>query len=454
MRHFLFFYFLLVCFGAQGQSELPAQEFTLTFDYGRAPLTEATVEELDSLLRFQPPGSGVHLLLLNKKEYKQEGKFQRELSNSRYKNAREWFKDHLNSRFTVSEVVIPVGTQRKKGKKQTAMAGSNASYKQFAKPKSGVYSIVLWKAEDGNYGYTNTASLEEEEFEWSKKVNCAWGKEFNAGQAMVYVPPNAFRTKGGGEACCDVEVRCKTYLSKMDMVRGQLSTKSGNRILETGGMIYISAWCNDQELELKPNVQLVIYFPNEDASQDKDMRVFTGVESKENINWVEDEQGSVAVIDFLDDRWEEDGFNILIGDVGFEDSEEMGMYVGVNGYVMKTGNLGYINCDRFYDLKEEEKTDLYMVLKSKDEVPPLAVRMVFEDINSVLSGYKSDRPSEIVFGDVPRAEGVLLLAYGVKGDAYFLAHQNVVTAQGDEHVLIVEKMDKLTFEAKLKTLLN
>ena len=79
----------------------------------------------------------------------------------------------------------------------------------------------------------------------------------------------------------------------------------------------------------------------------------------------------------------------------------------MQGYVMTVSDLGWINCDRFYDIETE--SELIVDLGRNEAI---AVRIIFKDINSVLPGYKVDDYGKVKFEGMPAGEEVIVLAFG------------------------------------------
>ncbi|MBS1580671.1 MAG: OmpA family protein [Bacteroidetes bacterium] len=82
---------------------------------------------------------------------------------------------------------------------------------------------------------------------------------------------------------------------------------------------------------------------------------------------------------------------------------------GLNAYVFRTSRLGWINCDRFYDVPAEEK---YSVVASDRGPIDAQVFLVFTDVRSAL-GMGWANGGRYVSPPVPRDEPAMLFAYAV-----------------------------------------
>jgi hypothetical protein len=107
----------------------------------------------------------------------------------------------------------------------------------------------------------------------------------------LFFPKQAFLLPDGTEPKGPISIVLKECLSISDMLRENLTTMSANRLLETRGMVYVSALSNNQELQLKKGKTFVIHFPKDTSENGKRMNLFYGESSKEgSVNWRLDSQ--------------------------------------------------------------------------------------------------------------------------------------------------------------------
>ncbi len=87
---------------------------------------------------------------------------------------------------------------------------------------------------------------------------------------------------------------------------------------------------------------------------------------------------------------------------------------------LKINQLGNINCDRFYDVKE--KTDIIVKL-SENEYDQIRVYAIFSDIKSVINGsYLPNDKGNITFCNLPQGKNVIYLAAIFKGNEVKMAY--------------------------------
>jgi len=100
----------------------------------------------------------------------------------------------------------------------------------------------------------------------------------------ISIPANAFiNSKTQKEVTGKVSLEVTEYYKLSDMLLADLSTKSDDQILETGGMLYIEAKKDNSNLKLKPGKELEIVFNNKGK---KDMQLFNGDKANGVMNWI------------------------------------------------------------------------------------------------------------------------------------------------------------------------
>src|SRR5688572_27388099 len=101
---------------------------------------------------------------------------------------------------------------------------------------------------------------------------------------QVFIPANALRFKDGTVPTGKVKVELKEFFSVSDFISNGLSTTSDSFLLETNGMLYISATADGKELVIDGNKSYTIAFPKTDST--KNMELFYGDSTATGIvNW-------------------------------------------------------------------------------------------------------------------------------------------------------------------------
>ena len=91
----------------------------------------------------------------------------------------------------------------------------------------------------------------------------------------------------------------------------------------------------------------------------------------------------------------------------------------VTRYAVRASNLGWINCDRFYELNADEMMDLHFAQSEGDN----QYYLVFKNIRSLIRPTKIEN-GEVIFERMPKGEDVRIVALNIKNNDAFLAAQD------------------------------
>jgi hypothetical protein len=155
----------------------------------------------------------------------------------------------------------------------------NEQFTDSAKNTSEVNSV---KTITPKNSLLNSETLEKQFF----KVN---GKQLvkltSKGGVKFTIPKNCFVDSNGDIIDGDIEIEFKEALNPTDIVLGNMTTTYDGKFLESGGMIYINASANGEQLSLANNKAIDFEVPA--AKRKKGMMLFEGKEESGKINWVE-----------------------------------------------------------------------------------------------------------------------------------------------------------------------
>jgi len=255
-----------------------------------------------------------------------------------------------------------------------------------------------------------------------------------------------------------IEVRMLEAMNRGDMLRNNLGTSTSQGILETGGMFEIQVTGNCGKLESNPEAPITVFMPTEKPQDDMTLFVTDGQPGHE-MDWDIHEQTRVGVgryfwtyyeTEVLRQRWQPmrrfirhdigwfKRMRMRIGEKVFGQDVEWGHYVedsisrtrrefemrfgsfyqtapadyleeGRTYYTFNLPNLGWINCDRFMNIPQDQKVNFAVQLPEGEHSD---IKLVFEDINSIMSGYREG--DQVVFRNVPRGYRVKIV--GLKID--------------------------------------
>jgi len=100
----------------------------------------------------------------------------------------------------------------------------------------------------------------------------------------IKILANSFIIEGTGkEVTGELLISVKEYYKISDIILSNLSTTSGDRILETGGMLHISVVDDNEDCILKQGSNIEYGFPY--SNKKDDMALFSGEWAKNTIDW-------------------------------------------------------------------------------------------------------------------------------------------------------------------------
>ena len=108
-------------------------------------------------------------------------------------------------------------------------------------------------------------------------------------------------------------------------------------------------------------------------------------------------------------------------------------------------DLGWINCDKFYE-NDAEKVDFFVELP-KDS--PAHVMLVFKDINSVIS-YSQRLKNRYVFNNIPDGLDVEIIAFVIDDDLVNFGRKSSTTSKKSISINSLKAVNK----ERLPELLN
>ncbi|OFY37600.1 MAG: hypothetical protein A2W91_09570 [Bacteroidetes bacterium GWF2_38_335] len=343
------------------------------------------------------------------------------LSKSRADLAYEYLLEKGVMEKDMKRIIVPFDKKKKDA----------IDYRSFTN-QNGEYSILVYKSSDAPTKYAVGEGpvldpAKEQKFIispcYEDFVYCSQG-------TTIRFPENAFYTGCEMASCDTLNISVWEFYSKEDMFNAGLTTLSNRKMLVSGGMIYIKAFCNGRELELRPGMQIDITMP---VKYDDNWKVFEGNEKDNVVNWAEDKEGNVGQIN------------------GESNIEVPGEYWGENeqmiGILMKSSNLGWINCDLFYEV--ENTQDLFVQVDRIDE--KTTVCMVFHDMKSILPGYYFNADKAIKFEKVPRGKKVTIMAFKKDGNEMLVGYKQLLTGLDNKEGLAMQRMSLKDFELIVKS---
>lgn len=277
---------------------------------------------------------------------------------------------------------------------------------------------------------------------------------------VITIPANTLRCADGSvPSRMDIELT-EVYGRNM-LVNANIHTASNGRLLESGGTVLLEAHCKSCGGLVAPGQTIDLSFPRNGQEEKQGMETFIGRKDRSgNFNWEQDRStrsgGNVEVRNryYINDvQVSREEFMAL--KARFEEEEQVRENeeaVAVNdeeldAYLLKSSELGWINCDRFYDAPQV--TD--MIVQVDTTLRP-SVRLVFEDINSVLAGNYDARSGQVRFSGIPVGERVRVVGYSIVNDVPYMATQPTVIRANASETLRLQQTTREGMEQQLASL--
>jgi hypothetical protein len=279
----------------------------------------------------------------------------------------------------------------------------------------------------------------------------------------LIIRPNAFVFKDGQNAKGLIQIELKEVFDKSDMIINGLGTLSDSRLLESFGMIYLSATSEGKELKLKENSSIAVSIPNKrkgDAGE-----LFYGVQTDSVVNWkyagtTNDTTEVIETYTQLPDSLSikrttykfVDGEKQFVSDSTYkvrgqwDIAEGGGKFEIPISYEFEIKNLGWINCDRFIEIVD--KVDLEIELKTSNRAVGY---LVFADINSVMWLTFNEKGIAIV-ENLPSDYSADLIVIDKIDKTYMWTKQNLKIGAQSKVTLETRKINKEELKTELNSL--
>jgi len=354
-----------------GQTEIIFPEKSLS-------LNQSIKNQMKNAYFNLPVGGELILSVLSGKEMKKlNAKDKVGFSRSRASKLANYCKDSLYIHpLRITYIFTPLDQQK------PVLSSTNASYRNFTN-RSGIYNLVVSRSEYHSFsGFLDTTKMKSK----IVIINQSESNYITGDFVRIYVPENAFDC-----TCEKIKFELKEYFELSDLLFSGLTTTSDDKLLETGGMLYLAAFCNSKRITLSKSINIQwVYEISQDGFQG-----FSGALTRKMINWEVDKNILLRnpVLTSDEDSWEE------------EDGRS-----NIDRLLITTKELGWINADKF--LQVQNATQL--IVKTKKYNAKTYVRLIFEDTKSILPGYfiNSDK-TRVEFSKIPSGKDSKLLIYEI-----------------------------------------
>lgn len=258
-----------------------------------------------------------------------------------------------------------------------------------------------------------------------------------------------------------IEVELKELTNSAQLLKSNAATMSDGKLLVSGGAYYINMTSDGRQLKISESTSLDVEFPK---LTDEKMLLFSGErDSLGQMNWKiaaentmqskKKAQSAVAVPQPQNGSEVGSIIDFLKEEKGITKDEKKEQEIHSKVYeAMKIKSFGWINCDRFYEIKD--KTDIAITIKPQDSISSANLYLVFNDINSIMqSSYYVGKKYSFNegFRNVPIGRTVKIVAYAVKDDKVLSYSSDIKVKQGENITLDFKLTSDADFE-KLMTM--
>lgn len=252
---------------------------------------------------------------------------------------------------------------------------------------------------------------------------------------ILFINPKDLEFETGESINGKVQIELSEYYSKSDILGMNLSTLCDGQLLETAGMIEVNAFSKNQKLKLKKNATVKIKFPTNELSND--MELFNGEISNGTINWKSNRKTQInaAGLFFQDETFE-----------AWEEAVEEN-YNALNYYILESKKLGWINCDKFYKLKNITNINV-----KADTVGRPIISLVFTELNSIMSGYYNK--DKFLFKNIPIGSDVNCLGMKKVNDKFYFGYQHIKIEPNMEIELKLHELTEKELKEKIQSIDN
>jgi hypothetical protein len=309
---------------------------------------------------------------------------------------------------------------------------------------------------------------------------------------ILRIYKNTFIDSKGQTIVGSIDIELKEAFTTYDMVIANLTTTTNGQMLQSGGMIYINASVDGQQVEIANDKFIGAIVPSENLQND--MQIFEGKLDSNGINWVnpkntlndelkaanvkvksdsvahvKQKKGKKALESILDylasDTVEEGNNNDRIAPLApaFEGAifiQEFKQQKGTNffvedyqtHYIFTVKKLGWANIDRLYSDPRTKDVELITNIENHKDFQTVYVTMIISKM--YLPGYqKQDETFSFTHGDyekikLPVGETATIMATAYKGFVpYFAIKKIAITPKQTVSFKLEETtMDKLKIE--------
>lgn len=327
----------------------------------------------------------------------------------------------------------------------------------------------------------NTDNLTQQDFQIQPDRDTTL---IGANGTVLRIYKNSFVDENGNTINAPINIELKEALNPIDIVNANLTTTSNGKLLQTGGMIYLDATCENKSLHIANSTSIGVIVPSEKF--ESDMKIFKGEETNNGINWIAPKptlNEAVQELEKLNEKPKKVAKNVkhaseIDAIFQFVDSDTTGMHqaqmdeaAGVKGvpefgqfatelarkgqnffsvdystsYIFELKNLGWANIDRLYSDPRTQLVELDTKINNSEDFDRIYITMVISEM--YLPGYQMKNGNfSFTHGDDEKPE----LPVGEKAIIFATAYKNNIP-HFDLITTSIKKKETLTLNLKETT---
>lgn len=292
----------------------------------------------------------------------------------------------------------------------------------------------------------------------SSKPNLVKGKK----GTIIHVIPNHLELENGTAITGNLKVELKELTNQKDLFRNDVQTLSDGKLLISGGSYFIDITANGKKVNLKKGKTLEVEFPK---ITNRNMELFYGSRDTLNqMNWkvgqakfvtknskekvlTDTESNTVEYIsndlnDFL--TYSKSGTDEV-------DKKESNKVYETQAKIyesLKLSQLGWINCDAFYNNTTENYTITFKNTRALSFVKSF---LIFEDINSLLDSYSDKNSNFQTTINLPLNQKVRIISISYTDDKFYAAEKNVTFSKNTSIEISLKEVSEKDIEKFFKT---
>lgn len=394
---FLILFFITSFLHAQ---EIP--KHNIYFGNDSYELTTSVQQLLDTIYLNLPDGRAVTIGIIGELDKNNSTELNNQISEKRMRTATDYLKD-----IGVKSKDITTSISDRNNVKMPAIYDKTKelySFEILIKKAPAKDKIIYW------YKKLNQ--------EYPKKPNCFIINPMKTSNLTSYegtiisIPQYSFVYETGELAENEINICFLEFYKKSDMLLADLNTMFNGKALQTGGMINISATCNNRNLVLGNDAVITVKFPVKKYVPG--MKLFTGTLRTGIVNW--------------------------------EETNVPNSSTSQNYYMIKVTKAGWENCATTID-----GPNTGSLIVTVDTAYKQDVRLVLKDLNTVITGEYINNKT-VAFKNLPLGQHAYIISYCYRSDIPAYSSKEITISTSGKETLELQETTYKDLQVYLNSL--